>query len=49
MSQVQALQCDFYGQGHANGNSIPEGVTKEAQYGNKSLKGNSYSNTYDLS
>lgn len=47
MSQVQALQYDFCGQGHTNGSCVLEGVTKKAQYANKIPRGNPYSNTYN--
>lgn len=46
VSQVQALQCDFYGHGHAYSNCVLE-VTKEVQYVNKFPRGNHYSNTYN--
>lgn len=32
VSQDQAMRSDFYGQGHTNGNFIPEGVLEEAKY-----------------
>lgn len=47
VNQAQALRCEFYEQGHTNGNCIPEGFTEEAQYANNYPKGNPYSNTYN--
>lgn len=32
VSQVQPLRCNFHGEGYANGNCVPEGVSVEAQY-----------------
>ena len=45
-SQVQALKCDFYGEGHTNGMFHLEGSSEEAQFANFQ-KNNLYSNTYN--
>lgn len=34
VSQVQALKCDFYGEGHGNGMCSLEGSSEEAQFVN---------------
>jgi len=44
--QAPILRCDFCGEGHANGECIPEGVSEEANYTGNYQKGNPYSNTY---
>ena len=47
IQQVTAPKCDFCGEGHANGECVPEGVTEEAYYMGNCQKGNPYSNTYN--
>lgn len=42
------MRCDFFGEVHTNGECIPKGGSKEANYMGKYKKGNPYSNTYNL-
>ena len=43
--QVAAIKCDFYGEGHANGECVPEGVSEEANYMGNYQKPNPYYNS----
>jgi len=45
--QATSLRCDFCGEGHANGECVPEGVSEEANYMGNYQKNNPYSNTYN--
>jgi len=42
--QVAAVKCDFCGEGHANGECVPEGVSEEANYMGNYQKPNPYYN-----
>jgi len=46
--QMAAVKCDFCGEGHANGECVPEGVSEHANYLVNYQTGNPYSNTYNL-
>jgi len=50
VQQVQngGIKCDFCGEGHTNGECIPEGLSEEDNYmGNFQMPNNPYSNTYN--
>lgn len=42
------LRCDLCGEGHANGNCVPEGQAEEVNYAGNFQKSNPYWNTYSL-
>ncbi|KEH41545.1 DNA/RNA polymerase superfamily protein, putative [Medicago truncatula] len=46
--QPQVLRCEFCGEGHANGECVPEGVSEEAIYMRNYQEENPYSNTYNM-
>jgi len=48
VQQPQVLRCEFCGEGHANGECVPERVSEEASYMRNYQKENPYSNTYKM-
>jgi hypothetical protein len=46
--QAQVLRCEFCGEGHANGECVPEGVSEEAIDMRIYQEENPYSNTYNM-
>jgi hypothetical protein len=48
IQQAQVLRCEFYGEGHANSECVPEGVREEANYRRNYQEENPYSNTYNM-
>jgi len=43
--QVAGVRCDFFGEGHANDECVPEGVSEEANYMGNYQKPNPYYNS----
>lgn len=48
IQQAQVLRWEFCGEGHANGECVPEGVSEEAIYMRNYQEENLYSNTYNI-
>ena len=47
VQQAASSKCDLCGEGHANGERVPEGVSKEANYIGNFQKRNPHCNTYN--
>ena len=47
VQQATSLRCDFCGEGHANCECVPEGLSEEVNYMGNFQKGNPYSNNYN--